>query len=354
MNALNPAVMNKLDALTRLRDPATPLLPARGGRLGRETEPRGVTRPDRKTWTSGVLAASALAVIAPMPGTPARRREGIFPLRGLDPRGHRRDPSVRGAELVSEKPERGPRRFAQAPRGAEPELRRALAGLGAALPRRDEGPAPDRPSAPLALHRDWTAGRKAGVRAALAMLAIDAVWVATGWAGGPMVMLGTAIMISVISTSDNSFAILPRVAMGQALGAALAIACRWLVWPHLGGGAAMILAMLPFIPLGGVTTGVPRLQIQPFDYNMALLLLLQPAWPPGGDLRHALGVGAAVASAPSWPGSPSGSFSRRARRAGRPRSSAPWCGRSRRWRRARRPPPRRGAGGRGSITGCCG
>lgn len=188
--------------------------------------------------------------------------------------------------------------LARAARGAEPDLRRALADLGAALPRRDEGPAPDRPPAPLALHRDWTAAREAGVRAALAMLAIGAVWVATGWAGGPMVMLGTAIMTSVFSTSDNPFAILPKVAMGQALGAALAIACRWLVWPHLGGEAAMILAMLPFILLGGVMTGVPRLQIQAFDYNMVLLLLLQPAWPLGGDLRHALGVGAAVASAP--------------------------------------------------------
>ena len=188
--------------------------------------------------------------------------------------------------------------LARAARGAEPELRRALADLGAALPRRDEGPAPDRRPAPLALHRDWTAAREAGVRAALAMLAIGAVWAATGWAGGPMVMLGTAIMISVFSTADNPFAILPKVAMGQALGAALAIACRWLVWPHLGGEGAMILAMLPFILLGGVMTGAPRLQVQAFDYNMVLLLLLQPAWPLGGDLLHSLGVGAAVASAP--------------------------------------------------------
>lgn len=136
------------------------------------------------------------------------------------------------------------------------------------------------------------------MRAAIAMLVIGAIWIATGWEGGPMVMLGTAIMITVFSTSDNPFAVLPKVAAGQALGAVAAVACRWLLWPHLATEPALILAMLPFVALGGFLTAVPRLQPLAFDYNMVLLLLLQPTLPLMGNLGHSVFVGLAVASAP--------------------------------------------------------
>ncbi len=188
--------------------------------------------------------------------------------------------------------------LAQAARRSEPGLRRVLAELGAALPRRDEGPLPERAPEPLVLHRDWIVAREAGVRSAVTILAIGAVWIATGWAGGPLVMLGAAIMTSVFSTFDNPFAILPKVALGQAMGATAAIACRWLVWPHLGSEAELLLAMFPFILLGAILTGYPRLQVQSFDYNMVLLLLLQPVWPLTGSFGHSLVLGVAVVGAP--------------------------------------------------------
>ena len=148
------------------------------------------------------------------------------------------------------------------------------------------------------LARDWVAAREAGVRAGLVMMLIGAVWIATGWSAGPLMMLGAAIMTSVFSTFDNPFVVLPKVAVGQALGAAAAIACRWLVWPGLESEAALIAATLPFILAGGVLTGVPRLQVQAFDYNMVVLLLLQPALPLAGSFPHSVMVGIAVASAP--------------------------------------------------------
>lgn len=188
--------------------------------------------------------------------------------------------------------------LARASRGAPPGLRRVLVELGAALPRRAEGVPPEKAPEPLALHRDVAAAREAGVRAAIAMLVIGAIWIATGWSGGPMVMLGTAIMTTVFSTSDNPFAILPKVALGQAMGAVAAIACRWLLWPHLGTEPLLILAMLPFIAIGGVLTAVPGARAQAFDYNMVLLLLLQPALPLTGGFAHTVFVGLAVASAP--------------------------------------------------------
>ncbi|TPE52034.1 FUSC family protein [Amaricoccus solimangrovi] len=188
--------------------------------------------------------------------------------------------------------------LARAARQPDPELRKVLADLGAALPRQGEPPEPDRRPEPLILHRDWALAREAGTRAGAAILAIGFLWVVTGWTPFALVMLGASIMTSVFSTFENPLAILPKVAVGQALGAAGAIACRWLVWPHMGGEAGLVLSLLPFILLGGLLTGHRRTQAQAFDYNMVVLLLSQPLWPLTGSPGHSVLSGAAVVAAP--------------------------------------------------------
>ncbi len=188
--------------------------------------------------------------------------------------------------------------LARAAYGADPGLRRVLVELGAALPRRGEGAPPEKTPEPLALHRDWATAREAAVRAALTMLAIGGVWIASGWSAWPMVMLGTAIMTTVFSTFDSPFAILPKVALGQAAGALAALACRWLLWPHLDTEPGLMLAMLPFMVLGGVAIAVPQLQVAAFDYSMVFLLLLQPRLPLTGSFEHTLLVATAVAAGP--------------------------------------------------------
>lgn len=188
--------------------------------------------------------------------------------------------------------------LARVARQAEGELRRVLVGLGSALPRTAGERMPDRRPEPLRLHRDWVAAREAAVRAAGTILVIGAVWVLTGWWAGPLMMLGAAILTSVFSTMDAPLALLPRVAVGQALGVLGALACRWLVWPHMGGEAGLVLAMLPFVLAGGVVAGVPTLMPLSFDFNMVLLLLLQPAWPLTGAFEHSIVSGLAVVSGP--------------------------------------------------------
>ena len=188
--------------------------------------------------------------------------------------------------------------LARAARRSSGELRRVLAGLGSALPRAAGEPLPDRRPEPLILHRDWIAAREAALRAAGTILLIGVVWVLTGWSAGPLMMLGAAIMTSVFSTMDAPLTVLPKVALGQTLGVAAALACRWLLWPHMGGEAGLVLAILPFIFAGGVLTGFPRVQVQAFDYNMVVLLLLQPAWPLTGSPGHSLASGAAVIAGP--------------------------------------------------------
>lgn len=176
-------------------------------------------------------------------------------------------------------------------------LRGALADhLGA--PERADSPMPK--SKPLVvLHSDWRGARSAAMRALLAMLTVGLFWVVTGFHSGPFLLLGLSIMISLFSTFENPVWFMRNVFFGQLAGVAGALACRWLVWPYVDTSSlSLVLAMMPFILLGALVMAHGRTRLFGFDYNMVLLLLLQPALPLKGDVPQWLGMGAAVAAAP--------------------------------------------------------
>lgn len=150
----------------------------------------------------------------------------------------------------------------------------------------------------VVLHRDWVGARRAFVRAVATMVAVGALWIGTDWSGGSFLLLGTAIMTSLFSTFDNPAQFMRNVLSGQVLGAIGALACSRLVWPHVDGEAGRILAMMPFILLGVAVFAHRRTAPAGFDYNMVVLLLLQPIEPPSGTLLHALALSGAVAAAP--------------------------------------------------------
>ncbi|MGY3454525.1 FUSC family protein [Bradyrhizobium sp. USDA 4353] len=148
------------------------------------------------------------------------------------------------------------------------------------------------------LHRDWMLARRAMLRALVAMLATGLVWLVTGWEMGGFMMLGTAIMLSVFSTFEKPAAILPHVLAGQVLGVGLALICRWLVWPYVGGSLGAVLAMMPFILLGAPLSAHRLTQRLAFDVNMVLLLMLQPSWPQTMTFEHSLMASLAVVAGP--------------------------------------------------------
>ena len=155
-----------------------------------------------------------------------------------------------------------------------------------------------RPAAELLLHRDWMLARRAMLRTLVAMLATGLVWLATGWEMGGFMMLGTAIMLSVFSTFEKPAAILPHVLAGQVLGTGLALICRWLIWPYVGGSLGAVLAMVPFILLGAPLSAHRLTQRMAFDVNMVLLLMLQPTWPQTMSFGHSLMASLAVVAGP--------------------------------------------------------
>lgn len=154
------------------------------------------------------------------------------------------------------------------------------------------------PSRPVILHRDWVGAREAMLRAAGAILVFGAIWLATGWSVGGYMLLGLTVMLSLFSTFDSPVHMMRSVMQGQALGILAALTCRWMVWPLAGSEAQMILLTLPFILLGPLLVGHRRTTRFSFDYNMTLLLVLQPHWPLSGSLAQSLTIGLAVLAGP--------------------------------------------------------
>lgn len=154
-------------------------------------------------------------------------------------------------------------------------------------------------AAELDLHRDWQLARRAMLRAIVALLATGAIWLVTGWEMGGFMMLGTSIMLSIFSTFENPALVLRHVLVGQLLGAGLALACRWLVWPFAHGSLELVLAMIPFILLGAPLFAHRLTQRMAFDVSMVLLLLLQPSWPQTMSFDHSLMASLAVVVGPA-------------------------------------------------------
>lgn len=152
----------------------------------------------------------------------------------------------------------------------------------------------------VVLHTDWRGARSAAARAFLAMLVVGLFWAFSGIETGPFLLLGLSIMISLFSTFENPAQFMVNVMCGQALGAAGALACRWLVWPHVEQTTlALVVAMIPFILLGAFVMAHGRTRVLGFDYNMVSLLLLQPVVPLQGGFAHSLALAAAVVVAPA-------------------------------------------------------
>lgn len=183
-----------------------------------------------------------------------------------------------------------------------PRLLEVLRPLFAALRETPDAREPTdaaRPAGPtVVLHRDWVGARQALVRSAATMTMVGAAWLASGWSGGPFLLLGTAIMTSLFSTFDNPAQFMRNVFLGQVLGALGALACRWLVWPAVDGEVARVATLMPFVLLGIAVFAHRRTQLAGFDYNMVVLLLSQPVGAPTGTFAHSLALCAAVAAAP--------------------------------------------------------
>lgn len=163
-----------------------------------------------------------------------------------------------------------------------PPLRRVLMRMEGAL--RDHLGAPAREGRPafnhpVILHRDRVGARQAAIRAGATLLLLGVIWIVTGWTMAPFMMLGASIMLLVFSTFDSPARSLWFVFLGQLGGVIAALLCRWLVWPFGDSEFALVLMAMPFVLSGALPMAHARTAPGALDYNMAMLLMLQPAYP---------------------------------------------------------------------------
>lgn len=206
---------------------------------------------------------------------------------------------LRAAQLLrADAPEAAAAALTRAAAG-RPDLAETLAPLAAALHGwlRPETP-PTETALPVVLHRDWIGAREAGLRAFGGLLLFGVIWQLTGWGAGAYMLLGLSVMLSLFSTFENPSAQMRNVFYGQILGVIGALACRWLAWPLAGSELQMILSTLPFILIGPLFVGHRRTVAASFDYNMVLMLMLQPHWPLSGSFEASLAAGLAVLAGP--------------------------------------------------------
>ncbi|WP_295377946.1 FUSC family protein [uncultured Pseudacidovorax sp.] len=155
----------------------------------------------------------------------------------------------------------------------------------------------------VVLHRDWIAARETFLRSVLTLGLIGALWLATGLAAAPLLMLGVAVMTTLFSTADDPARIMRSVFCGQLLGAAAALAVQALLWPWVDGAVGRLLMCLPLVLAGAFVLAHPRTARFGFDFNLVGLLLLQPmharafSWPTGLAEAAAVVAGPLVALA---------------------------------------------------------
>ena len=181
-------------------------------------------------------------------------------------------------------------------------FRAMLADLAYALQDTQPGIPDDAP--PRGLHRDLIGAKEAGLRAAAALLIAGAIWVLTGWTYGGYMMLGLSVMISVFARLDNISLMMRNVFLGQLGGALVALFCKWVLWPHATQEYQLILMIMPLILLGALVMAHRKSTLGGFDFNMVLLLMLQPHWPLTGTFGASLAMTGAVLIGPlaAWLG----------------------------------------------------
>lgn len=128
-------------------------------------------------------------------------------------------------------------------------------------------------------HRDWQEAGRAALRAASAISAVGVVWHFTGWAGGPLMMMATSIMVSIFSTHDRPSVMLSHVFCGASLGVAAAFLCRLFLLPGVSDPLLQGALTVPALMVGMVAFSHRRTSLGAMDFMLFFLFVMQPGLP---------------------------------------------------------------------------
>ncbi|MBT0652427.1 FUSC family protein [Geobacter luticola] len=161
-----------------------------------------------------------------------------------------------------------------------------------------------KPESRLVGHRDWREARRAGMRAATAILAVGLVWHVTGWKQALPLVMVTSIMVSLFSTREHPSATLAQVFIGASTGTMAGLFCRLVVLKGVVDPGIEIAVIAPFILLGVLLMQYRKTVAAATDATLIFMfveqpgasLLPEPFLQLQGALATVVGIGFAWAS----------------------------------------------------------
>ena len=184
-------------------------------------------------------------------------------------------------------------------------LHGALGGLAADLHLFRSSPRPGgiRPGLDVVAHRDWQDALRAGARTFIVLLAVGTAWLVTRLPLLAMALMGASILCSVFSTMEAPKTSILLAVKGTAAGTVAAIACALGLLVFVESLPVMLLAIAPFMFVGGLALSDRRTAAVGMEYSMVFLLVAAPALPYAIERAHFLAMapgpllGALVAAA---------------------------------------------------------
>lgn len=149
-------------------------------------------------------------------------------------------------------------------------------------------PAPRSRRRAVPFHRDLRGALDNGARAMLAIVLAGALWIATGWNGGPLMLLVLAPYTVLLAMTGNPAAGAVEFIKGTIVAVPAAIVCAFVVLPRVDGFALLIVALAPFWAAGLYTTTIPRYAPAGLAYLVAFNTLVGAGNPMIFDLAACL------------------------------------------------------------------
>ncbi|RXN91677.1 FUSC family protein [Achromobacter aloeverae] len=139
-------------------------------------------------------------------------------------------------------------------------------------------------SSPVHFHRDTATALQNGSRAMLVIVAAGALWIASGWPAGDIMLLIAAPYCALLSPSPNPAAGAFQFLKGTLYAIPTAFLCAFFVLPHIEGMPLLLITLALFWLPGIYATSIPAHTLAGLAYLVGLNTLIAADNPMHYDL----------------------------------------------------------------------
>jgi uncharacterized membrane protein YccC len=133
----------------------------------------------------------------------------------------------------------------------------------------------------------------ASAKALTGMALVGAIWWATGWRNGLMMMVSASVFLTLFAANENARTWVTHILIGAACGGAAAVVYASLLpFAHSPAGTALLAA--PFLLAGAWAMARPLTAKSAVDFNMIFLMATPAAFSLHGDVAATAGRAIAI------------------------------------------------------------